>query len=162
LSEPVPFPAGGPAPTVSFCGYCAARAEAVEREEGSRVCPVCNMGLLLRVADDAAPEGDQAFLVVDDLLMVRGVSRQAEGLMGITETMAIDRHVSDLLEGVDAAGEADARQGFAAALAAATHGSGGTTELALRPRRTHGVRWWARVAPCAPGPAALVVLLERL
>jgi PAS domain-containing protein len=117
------------------------------------------MGLFLRAAPSAAPAPGDAFLVLDDVMTIRGVSRQAERLLRVDETSAVERHVGELLEGADE--ERDSAPGFVAAVRAALHG-GPAAELALRPRDTHGVRWWARVAPCRPGPAAVVVILARL
>jgi PAS domain-containing protein len=117
------------------------------------------MGLLLRAAASAVPETSEAFVVVDDALAVRAVSRRAEKLLGISETAAIDRHVGDLLEEV---GDEEAgTPRLSEALAGATRGSR-IGELPVSPRNAFGVRWWARVAPCLPGPAAVVVLVERL
>lgn len=156
MTEPAPLPAGEAQPALTFCGYCAARVEA---GEGSRVCPECNMGLLLRAAAGAVPETGDAFLVVDDAMAVRALSRRAEKLLGISETAAVDRHVGELLE--EAADDEAGTPRLSEALAGATRGSR-IGELPLSPRNAFGVRWWARVAPCSPGPAAVVVLVERL
>lgn len=117
------------------------------------------MGLLVQAPADVVPAADEPFVLVDDVLAVRGVSRRAERVLKLQETTAVDRPIADLFEAVDgsAAGGAD----LAAALAGATRG-GRSTEIVLRPRGIYGVRWWARVGPCAPGPAAVVVLAERL
>jgi PAS domain-containing protein len=117
------------------------------------------MGLLLETAEAAAPAAADPFVVVDRGLAVRAVSRNAERLLGISETTAIDRHVGDLLEPADE--DLDRSRGLHAAIGAAT-GSAAVGELAVRPRGSFGMRWWARIAPCAPGPAALVVLVERI
>jgi hypothetical protein len=160
MSEPVPFTSGDPTPSVSFCSYCATRP-GDGMDESSRVCLSCNMGLLLRAPEGAAPDAHQAFLVVDDLLKVRGLSRTAERLLHVTETAAIDRSIGAILEVADAPEEPFRGSSFTAALASATHG-GAITEMALRLQGSFGVRWWARIAPCAPGRAALVTLVDRL
>jgi PAS domain S-box-containing protein len=103
------------------------------------------MGLLLRVPADAVPNTSQAFLVVDDAMAIRAVSRRAEKLLGLTESAAVGRHVAELLEG---AGEDEGRSPrLTEALAGTTRG-GEPSELAISPRTVFGVRWWARVAPC--------------
>jgi PAS domain S-box-containing protein len=160
VTESAPLRTGDEGPLVSFCGYCAARGQTADAEtEASRVCPECSMGLLLETAEAAAPTATDPFVVVDRGLAVRAVSRSAERLLGISETTAIDRHVADLLEPADE--DLDRSRGLHAAIGAAT-GSATVGELAVRPRGSFGVRWWARIAPCAPGPAALVVLVERI
>ena len=160
MSEPAPQRTGAAEPPVSFCGYCAARSPAPgDDSDASRVCPQCGMGLLLQAPENAAPTASDPFVVVDRGMAVRAVSRSAERLLGISETTAIDRHVADLIEGADE--DLDRSRGLHAAIAGATS-SDALAELALRPRGAFGMRWWARIAPCAPGPAALVVLVERM
>ena len=157
-----PVPLGAPleeGPVVSFCGYCAARGSTRDGGEGSRVCGECSMGLLLEAAAEVAPAAADPFVVVDGTMAVRAVSRSAERLLGISETTAVDRHVGDLLESVD--DEPGRARGLGSAIAAAT-ASDTVGELAVRPRAAFGVRWWARIAPCVPGPSALVVLVERI
>jgi hypothetical protein len=146
---------------VTFCGYCATRFEGIAADPGSRVCPVCTMGLLVQAAKDVVPHPDQAFVLVDEGLAVCGLSRRAERVLRINETMAVGRHVADLLADVQAAADIEPGRSFMDALAAAVHGQA-RTEVALRPRRTSGARWWARIVPCEPRPAAMIVLTERL
>lgn len=136
-----------------FCGYCGARPSEGGGEV-SRVCAQCHLGLLLRADDDLAPGVDEAFVVVDDVLALRAVSRRAERLLAISETAAVDRQLGELLVPADAlADDAALRAAMLHALAGAAPFS-----MTVRPRATYGVRYAARVGPCAPGPAALVVL----
>ncbi|HEX4008399.1 MAG TPA: hypothetical protein VHX62_00235 [Solirubrobacteraceae bacterium] len=85
------------------------------------------------------------------------MSREAQGLLGVTEEMAIDRPVADLLVPADA--EAQGRTGFAAAIAMAADGQDPETARSfVRPWNTFGVRMRAKIATCGPPRAALVVL----
>ena len=85
------------------------------------------------------------------------MSREAQSLMGVTEEMAIDKPVSELLVPADA--EAQGRAGFAAAIATAAEGQDpDIARCFVRPWNTFGVRMRARIATCGPPRAALVVL----
>ena len=75
----------------------------------------------------------------------------------MTEEMAVNKPVAELLVPADA--EAQGRTGFAAAVAQAADGH--DPEMArsfVRPWNTFGVRMRARIATCGPPRAALVVL----
>jgi hypothetical protein len=148
--EPQPPPAD--AEQLVFCGYCAARPEDGAGEL-SRVCGQCHLGLLLRATSNLAPGPDDGFLVVDDLLRVRAVSKRAERLLCISETTAVDRQLGELLlpAGTPSVGS------LRAAIVQGMVGDG-AFRLVVRPRDVHGVRYGARIGPCQPGPAALIVL----
>jgi PAS domain-containing protein len=121
------------------------------------VCTSCGLGLLLETREDALPTDRDAFLVVDRALLVQAMSKQAESFLGLTEEMAINKPVAELLVPADA--EAQGRTGFAAAVAQAAGGD--DSEMArsfVRPWNTFGVRMRARIATCGPPRAALVVL----
>jgi hypothetical protein len=110
---------------------------------------------LLETREDTAPREHEAFLVIDTGLLVQAVSRNAQALLGLSEEQAVNRPVIELLTPADAEGQAPSR--FAGALAAAA----ASDELGIafvRPWNTFGVRLRARVAPCGPPRAALVVL----
>src|SRR5438105_15253418 len=140
-----------------FCGHCAAASPGEEPPAPTaRVCTSCGLGLLLETRRDSAPTADDAFLVIDNALLVQGMSRRAQGLLGLTEAEAINRRVADLLVPADA--EARSPTGFAAAIASAAAGSEDSVIVTVRPWNTFGVRMRARVAPCGPPRAALVVL----
>lgn len=103
------------------------------------------------------PTDRDAFLVVDSGLLVQAMSKRAQGVLGITEELAIDKPVAELLVPADA--EAQRRTGFAAAVAQAAAGQDPDTALSfVRPWNTFGVRMKARIATCGPPRAALVVL----
>jgi PAS domain-containing protein len=103
-----------------------------------------------------APTDGDAFLVIDPSLQIQAMSRRAQALLAIREEDAVNRPVSDLLIPADA--EAHGRAGFAASIAAATRGSDDPFRAVVRPWNTFGVRMRARIAPCGPPRAALVVL----
>jgi PAS domain-containing protein len=155
---PRPQPRPSPAQPVGFCGYCGARPAPAAADEASRVCPECQLGLVLHAAPDLAPQPEDAFLVIDEQLHVRAVSRRAERLLRVSETAAIDRPLGEFLLPADVSGDA---RGLRAAVLHGMfgdHESGASFRIALRPRDTYGGRYAARVGPCRPGPAALVVL----
>jgi PAS domain-containing protein len=140
-----------------FCGHCAAPAPAGHAPAPSaRVCRSCGLGLLIETRSEAVPTDRDAFLVIDPALQVQAMSRRAQILLAVPEEEAVNRPVSDLLIPADA--EAHGRAGFAASIAAAARGSGDPASAIVRPWNTFGVRIRARVAPCGPPRAALVVL----
>jgi PAS domain-containing protein len=121
------------------------------------VCGSCGLGLLLEVREDAVPTDRDAFLVVDRTLLVQAMSKQAEAFLGMTEELAIDKPVAELLVPADA--ESQGPTGFAAAVAQAAEGQDPETARSfVRPWNTFGVRMRARIATCGPPRAALVVL----
>lgn len=123
----------------------------------ARVCNACGLGLLLEAREDAIPDSRDAFLVVDSQLRVQAMSREAQTLLDLTEEMAVDKPVAELLVPADA--EAQGRAGFAAAVAQAADGEEpDCTRATVRPWNTFGVRMGARIATCGPPRAALIVL----
>ncbi len=103
------------------------------------------------------PSGGDAFLVVDSSLLVQAMSQQAQAFFGVTEELAIDKPVAELLVTPDA--EAPGRAGFAAAIVQAADGQDPDTARSfVRPWNTFGVRIRARIVTCGPPRAALVVL----
>jgi hypothetical protein len=58
--------------------------------------------------------------------------------------------------------DAEAREGKLAALLASALREELPTDhhVVVRPRNTFGVRYWARIGPCGPPSAALVVLAD--
>jgi hypothetical protein len=140
-----------------FCGHCAAPSPSgAAPPPTARVCTSCGLGLLLETRDDAVPDSRDAFLVVDSALLVQAMSREAQALLDMTEEMAVDKPVAELLVPADA--EAG-RTGFAGAVAQAADGQDPDTNRAVvRPWNTFGVRMRARIATCGPPRAALIVL----
>lgn len=143
---------------VWFCGHCAAPSPyGGPPPPNGRVCSTCGLGLLLEARQDAVPGAGDAFLVVDSALLVQAMSAQAQKFLDMREELAVDRPVAELLVPADA--EASERTSFAGAIAQAADGRDPETTLrTVRPWNTFGVRMRARIAPCGPPRAALVVL----
>lgn len=140
-----------------FCGHCAAPPPtATAPEPMARVCPSCGLGLLLGTPRDAAPSPRESFLVVDAALLVQAVSRRAEKLLGVREDTVVRRPVAELLVSADA--DSDTTTGLSFAVLDATGGEDNPCRVHVRPANTYGVRLRARVAPCGPPRASLVVL----
>lgn len=141
---------------VSFCGHCAMAPEPPRNVTPSRVCGHCGLGLVLQAGADIAPRLDEAFLVVDTTLSVCAVSAAAEQLLGIDETLAVNKHVVDFLVPADA--NAPGAENLLALLVHVASGSGEPCTTVVRPRQEFGVRFKARIGPCGPPHAALLVL----
>lgn len=141
-----------------FCGHCAAPSPTGSAPPPTaRVCTSCGLGLLLEAREDAVPDSRDAFLVVDSSLLVQAMSREAQSLLDMTEEIAVNRPVAELLVPADA--ESQGRTGFAVAIAEAADGQDPEmTRSFVRPWNTFGVRLRARIATCGPPRAALVVL----
>jgi PAS domain-containing protein len=121
-----------------FCGHCAAPAP---KDETRR---------------EIVPTDRDAFLVIDSSLLIQAMSRRAQTLLALSEEEAVNRPVAELLVPADA--EAASAAGFAAAIADAARGTEQPMSAVVRPWNTFGVRMRARIAPCGPPRAALVVL----
>ena len=160
--RPALRPVEGTRPEATFCGYCAKEAPGRAPEStGSRVCEHCRMGLLLTADAEVAPGPDDPFLVVDELLAVRALSSRAERLLDLSETDAVNRHVIDLLAPAETSPQATTILPRVLAQAVrAGLGSAEPARVTVRPRDVFGVRYLARIGPCRPGPAAVVVLGE--
>jgi PAS domain-containing protein len=141
---------------VSFCGHCAMRPEPVAQAQPSRVCGHCGLGLVLQATVDLAPRPDEPFLVIDTTLSVCAVSAAAEVLLGIDETQAVNKHVADFLVPADA--NAPSAENLLALLVEVAGGAGDSRTAVVRPRQEFGVRFRARIGPCGPPHAALLVL----
>ena len=116
-----------------FCGHCAAPSPSSSPPPPTaRVCTSCGLGLLLETRADTAPDPRDAFLVVDTSLLVQAMSRRAQALLELTEAEAVNRPAAELLVAAD-----------------------------VRPWNTFGVRMRAKIAPCGPPRAALVVLEDQ-
>ncbi len=141
---------------VSFCGHCAMQPESVRQAQRSRVCGHCGLGLVLQATVDLAPSRGEPFLVVDATLSVCAVSAAAEELLGIDETHAVNKHIADFLVPADA--NAPSAENLLALLVEVAGGCGEPRMTVVRPRQEFGVRFRARIGPCGPPHAALLVL----
>jgi hypothetical protein len=144
-------------PQEIFCGHCGRRPED-EAATASRVCPSCGMGLLLQAPGDVAPKTSDPFLVVDGSLNICALSKHAEKTLGISETEAVNRHIGELLVPGDA--EAPPSENLGPVLQWAARGDAPPQSVIVRPANTFGVRYWARIGPCGPPQAALLVLAD--
>ena len=145
-------------PLKIFCGHCGRGPEPGSAVPASRVCSKCGMGLLLQAPAETAPTPKDPFIVVDGALTICALSRQAEKLLGVSETEAVNRHISDFLAPGDAEGASGENLG--SLLAWAARGETPSSSVVVRPTNTFGVRYWARVGPCGPPNAALLVLAD--
>lgn len=146
-------------PLKTFCGHCGRSPESdAEPDNESRVCAKCGLGLLLQAPADTAPGASDPFMVVDGALNICALSRQAEKLLDVTETEAVNRHVAEFLVPADA--ESASGESLATLLAWAARGESPSAQVVIRPTNTFGVRYWARIGPCGPPTAALLVLAD--
>jgi hypothetical protein len=147
-----------PRTDVEFCGHCGRPPHDVDIRSASRVCARCGMGLMVSAPAEAAPAPDDPFVIVDGQLTVCGVSRHAESLMQLRETEAVNRHVSELLVPADI--EIAGPESLINLVVDAARGEGEVHHVVLRPSREFGIRFWARICPCGPARAALIVLAD--
>lgn len=154
----LPGYADRPAPQVLFCGHCGQHAEHMDIVPASRVCDRCNLGLLVSAATSAAPMKQDPFLLVDGTLSICGVSRKAEELLMATESDTVNSHITDLLVPADI--EVAGPESLVNIIMHAARGEGEMHHVVLRPAREFGIRFWARIAPCGPPRAALLVLAD--
>ena len=142
----------------SFCGHCGMPPAVSLDNLASRVCGHCGLGLVLQASVDVAPHADDCFLVIDSTLSVCAVSAKAEELLGTDETLAVNRHVADFLVPADA--NAPSAENLLVLLVDAASGTGEPRTAVVRPRQEFGVRFRARIGPCGPPRAALLVLTD--
>jgi hypothetical protein len=154
----LPGYADRPRPDVQFCGHCGRPPLEADIQPASRVCVRCGLGLVLAAPPDVAPSADDPFVLVDGQLSICAVSRLAEELLLTTETDVVNRHIGDLLVPADI--EVGGPEALVNLLAHAARGEGETHHVVLRPAQEFGIRFWARIGPCGPPRAALVVLAD--
>jgi hypothetical protein len=143
-----------PQPIARFCGHCGQPPTAVQ--PATRVCDRCGLGLVLETILEAAPKPGDPFLVLDTALTICAMSAAAQRDLAVDETEAVHHHVTDLLVAADA--EPGTGASLADVVVRAARGDGEPTTIAVRPANTFGVFFQARIAPCGPPRAALVVL----
>jgi hypothetical protein len=131
---------------------------AADIQPASRVCTRCGLGLMVAAPPDAAPSPSDPFLLVDGQLSICGVSRLAEELLLTSETEVVNSHIGDLLVPADI--EVAGPESLVNLIVHAARGTGETHHVVLRPAKEFGIRFWARIAPCGPPRAALVVLAD--
>ena len=145
-------------PLARFCGYCG-RPPADAGTPPTRVCARCGLGLVLAADTDHAPAPDEAFSVIDPGLTVRVLSAAAERLFEVVETDIVGHPVDALLVPAESAPGARSRlHAILAGVARSSLVEAAAETAVVRPARAFGVRYRLRVAPCEPGPAALLVI----
>ncbi len=150
-----PSPSGSDeAPSRAFCSHCG-RAPQEDAAVAARVCGSCGMGLVLHAPADVAPAPGAAFLVIDPSLSVGAVSRAAERFLAVQEADVVHRPVSELIAGADSE---PVGGDLGSAIASASTGEQAPREVSVRPANTFGVRCRARIGPCGPPRAAVIVL----
>jgi hypothetical protein len=143
---------------VHFCGHCAQAAVVEIANPASRVCGHCGLGLLIGAQPALAPSPGDPFLLVDSALSVCGMSALAEQLLDVSETRAVNRHLTEFLVPADA--EVSGPGDLVNLVIHAARGVGEMHQVVLRPTAEFGIRYWARIGPCGPPRAALIVLSD--
>jgi PAS domain-containing protein len=114
------------------------------------------MGLLLHADPRLAPAAGDAFLVTDDRLLICALSQAAERLFRRSEPSVIHRPVSDLL--VDVGADEAALPSLATLLSAAAAGALDVTEAVVATVEGGREHHPARLGPCGPPTAALLII----
>jgi hypothetical protein len=136
-----------------FCSYCAAQPATGTRPlSPTRVCEHCGLGILLEAPADAAPAAEEAFLVLDEELVVRALSIRAEQVLAIREPDAVGQPIDSLLP------HTAQSQRLALSVKRAADGDDAVRHATVRLGKQSGDRTGARIACCGPPAAALVVL----
>jgi PAS domain-containing protein len=143
-------------PLAAFCGHCGRPPAEGEEPTATRVCRRCGLGLVLQAPRALVPQANEPFLVVDSRLTVCAVSRRAEDLLGLPETEAVNRHVAEFLTTAQA--DTPTTENLLAQLVVAATSDEDAHTVIVRPTGEFGVRYRARIGPCGPPRAALVVL----
>jgi hypothetical protein len=107
---------------------------------------------------EGGEEDQDPFLLVDGQLSICAVSRLAEELLLTSETEVVNAHIGDLLVPADI--EVAGPESLVNLIVHAARGTGETHHVVLRPAKEFGIRFWARIAPCGPPRAALIVLAD--
>jgi hypothetical protein len=131
---------------IRFCTYCAAREGDLDGVEAllRRVCPRCELGVLLTASHELVAAADGALLVVTADLRIGAASAAVEPILGDPEPL-VGSSLPALLEG----------DGLATRVAACALGAAG---VSLHRVEAGGRAMTARVGACGTPPAALVVL----
>jgi hypothetical protein len=144
-----------PQPQRTFCGHCGAEPES---DLHGRVCETCGLGVLLTANADAAPRPGEPFMIVDGSLCVCALSQVAEELLGVQETEAVNRHLSEFLVPADA--EAAGADNLMDLVINAASAASEARVAVVRPPDEFGIRFRAQVGACGPPRAALLVLSD--
>jgi hypothetical protein len=118
------------------------------------VCERCGLGVLLETPSDAAPSPDEVFLIVDQDLVLRAVSRRAEIELDVREPDVVGQRLSVLLPF-----SSHARR-LELAVQRAARGDDTLRHAAVRLDPSSEGRTPTRIACCGP-PAAALLVFER-
>ena len=137
-----------------FCSYCGRPPIDGSQERANRVCPRCKMGVVLQARRVGAPSHRDSFLIIDEDLIVRALSRRAEVLLAVDEPAGVDIPLNRFL--ICDNGDSDGVElawliGLALALTP-------SFTFSLRSRKDPPVRLDARITSCGPPPAAVLIL----
>lgn len=134
-----------------FCSRCGALSEF---DDNGRVCGGCGMGMLLSAPAGAIEGPEDPFLVVSEELRVVAVSAAAEKIFGAEDSLLSSSLLSTLSgsRGDDELARA-VRRAALGAREVVTLPVTGASPAARRAGRLE-----ARIAPCGPPRAALVVV----
>jgi hypothetical protein len=144
-----------PQPQKTFCGHCGVEPDT---DAYGRVCESCGLGVLLTANADVAPGPNDPFMIVDGSLCVCAVSHIAEELLGVDETQAVNRHLSEFLVPADA--EADGSDNLMDLVIHAASDAADARPAVVRPPDEYGIRFRVHVGACGPPRAALLVLSD--
>jgi hypothetical protein len=111
--------------------------------------------MVLHAPQNGAPRLDDLFLVLDNRLLVQGVSRGAEAVLLVDEPSGVDLPLDEFL--ISSNGDADGA-GVARLVALAVGGTPSTASVELRAADDPEVRFQARITSCGLPPAALLIL----
>jgi len=131
-------------------------AKAIAAYDPAGVINPNDANALTKFQEGVSTTRDRDILLVDSTLSVCGMSALAEELLGLVETEAVNRHINELLVPADAEGSGPGD--LLNLLVHAARGAGEIHDVVLRPTDEYGIRYWARIGPCGPPRAALMVL----
>jgi PAS domain-containing protein len=151
---------GGPQETWTwFCAYCGAPHHGEEPPSPmARVCRACGLGMLIEAPGPVSPGPRDAFLVVDHELRVQAVSRRAERLLSVRETVVVGSELTDLLLPIDSDAQGSGLLTDAAFGATGAERMPVPAHLVLRATTNPALILRARIGRCGPSLAALIVL----
>lgn len=135
----------------AFCSYCGYPPVGRRRSPAHRVCVRCEMGTVLRAPPRLQPRFNEPFVIVDSRLRLQAVSHHAEVMLAVDEPAAIDIPLEVFLlchtdkDQIDLVGRA-------------VGGSRLATTVEMRTVDHPAIEVVARIAPCGPPPAALLML----
>jgi hypothetical protein len=141
----------------AFCSYCGYPPMGRWRFRAHRVCMRCGVGTVLRAPEGSQPRFDDPFLIVDEQLRLRAVSRHAEVVLMVREPAAINAPLEDFL--ISDNGDRGHIMHLAGLVEDAIAGSTEPAFVEMRTVSDPVIAVVARIAGCGPPPAALVTLI---